>query len=352
MSNVDPPSMASLSEPSLTKTDNQTLSPSDWLGEASFGQGLQRSITILKHQFRWFVLVFFVGGIIMAVAVFPLALITTNLDTLILSEILSMQPDIVLLIGLLMQSLVLGLFQNFIMLFGVFILNVIAVHHALKTEPSLRVLNQQQETLRLPIFKTIVASLGVATILTLVGIIPFVGLIVYALLFFIPILLVLERASIGRAFSLSAGLRRRHWQRILGVLVLSYLLLLFAGTLGQTFYLNIEAIATLYGISLGLLGPILLILLTQFPIAMVAPILPLFTISFYAGAKGSRREAQHKQYMRRIYRQQQAKTKLIPFGEQPFESTRNCSECGTPLRLGSQFCSSCGTKIEDTDKTS
>jgi len=352
MSNVDPPSMASLSEPSLTGTVNQSLSPSDWLGEASFGQGLQRSISILKHQFRWFVLVFFVGGIIIAAVVFPLDSITTYLDTLILSEILSIQPDFVLLLSLLMQSLVLGLFQNFIMLFGVFILNVIAVHRALKTEPSLRVLSQQQEALPLPIFTTIVAGLGVATILTLVGIIPFVGLIVYTLLFFIPILLVLERTSIGRAFSLSTGLRRRHWQRILGALVLGYSLMLFAGTLGQTFYLNIEAIATLYGIPLGLLGPILLILLTQFPIAMVAPILPLFTIAFYAGAKGARRETQHKQYMRRIHRQQQAKAKLLPLGEQPFESTRNCPECETPLRLGSQFCTACGTKIEDTGKSS
>ncbi|MHA2313817.1 MAG: zinc ribbon domain-containing protein [Candidatus Hermodarchaeia archaeon] len=351
MSNVDPPSKSSLSEPALTGTSKQPLSPSDWLGEASFGQGLQRSITILKHQFRWFVLVFFVGGIIMAVAVFPLASIATSLNTLILSEILSMQPDYVLLFSWLMQSLVLGLFQNFILLFGVFVMNVIAVHRVLRTESSLHVLNQQQEALPIPIFKTIVTGFGVAAILTLVGIIPFVGLIVYTLLFFIPILLVLERTSIGGAFSLSAGLRRRHWQRILGALVLGYLLLLFAGTLGQTFYLNIEAIATLYGISLGVLGPVLLILLSQLPIAMVAPILPLFMIAFYAGARGARREAQHKQYMRRFYRQQQIKAKSIPLGEQHFESTRNCPECGTPLRLDSQFCTGCGTKIEDTGKS-
>lgn len=352
MSNFDPSSLSSLSEPSLTGAVKQPLSPSDWLGEATFGQGLQRSISLLKHQFRWFVLVFFVGGILIAVAAFPIALITANLDTLILIELFSMQPDVILLFSLLMQSLVLGLFQNFIILFGVFILSVIAVHRALKTEPSLRVLNKQQEALPFPIFKSIVAGLGVAAILTLAGIIPFVGLIVFALLFFIPVLLVLERASIGKAFSLSAGLRRRHWQRILGALILGYLLVLFAGTLGVTFYLNIEAVTTLYGIQLGLLGPILLILLTQLPIAMVAPILPLFTIAFYAGAQGARREVQHKQYMRHIQRQQRAKAKLIPFGEPPPESITNCPECGIQLRLGTQFCTGCGTKIEDSDQSS
>ena len=344
--------MSSLSEPSLSGAMNQFQLPSDWLGEASFGQGLQRSISILKLQFRWFVLVFFTGGILIAVAAFPIALVITNLNTLILNEIFAIQPDFFLLFGLLMQSLVLGLFQNFIMLFGVFVLSVIAVHRVLNTEPSLRVLNNQHGALRFPIFKTIVAGLIFATILTLASSIPFVGLVVYVLLFFVPILLVLDGTSIGGAFSLSAGLRRRHWQRILGAIVLGYLLVLFAGTLGQTFYLNIEAIATLYGIPLGVLGPVLLILLAQFTIAMVAPIPPLFTIAFYAGAMGARREAQHKRYMRRIQRQQWAKTRLIPIDEQPLESAMNCPDCGAPLRLDTQFCTRCGTKIEDTGKSS
>ncbi len=352
MSNVEHSLQSSLSEPALTEVMNQLHSPSDWLGEASFGQGLQRSISLLKHQFRWFVLVFFTGGILIAVAAFPIAAIIANLNTLILNEIFAIQPDIFLLFNLLMQSLVLGLFQNFIMLFGVFVLNVSAVHRVLNTEPSLRVLKNQQGALRFPIFRTILAGLVFATILTLAGNIPFVGLVVYALFFFVPILLVLERTSIGGAFSLSAGLRRRHWQRILGAIVLGYLLVLFAGALGQTFYLNIEAISTLYGIPLGVLGPVLLILLTQFTIAMVAPIPPLFMIAFYAGAMGARREAQHKQYMRRIQRQQWAKARLIPIDEQPFESSKNCPECGTPLRLDMQFCTRCGTKIEDTGKSS
>ncbi len=352
MSNVDQSLQSSLSEPSLTGAMNHLQSPSDWLGEASFGQGLQRSISLLKHQFRWFVLVFFMGGILIAVAAFPIAAIITNLNTLILNEIFAIQPDIFLLFSLLMQSLVLGLFQNFIMLFGVFVLSVSAVHRVLNTEPSLRVLKNQQEALRFPIFKTIAVGLVFATILTLAGIIPFVGLVVYGLLFFVPILLVLESTSIGGAFSLSAGLRRRHWQRILGAIVLGYLLVLFAGTLGQTFYLNIEAIATLYGIPLGVLGPVLLILLTQFTIAMVAPIPPLFTIAFYAGAMGARRETQHKQYMRRIQRQQWAKARLISIDEQRSESAMNCPECGTPMRLDTRFCTRCGTKIEDTGKSS
>ncbi|MFX0078658.1 MAG: zinc ribbon domain-containing protein [Candidatus Hermodarchaeota archaeon] len=352
MSNVDPSSQLSLSEPSLSGALNQYQSPSDWLEEASFGQGLQRSISILKHQFRWFVLVFFSGGVLMAVAAFPITSIIVDLNTLILNEIFSIQPDIFLLFSLLMQSLVLGLLQNFIMLLGVFVLNVIAVHRVLNTEPSLRVLKSQQGALRFPIFKTIVAGLVFAIILTLAGIVPFVGLVVYALLFFVPILLVLERASIGGAFSLSAGLRRRHWQRILGALVLGYFLVLFAGTLGQTFYLNIEAITTLFGIPLGMFGPVLHILLTQFIIAIVAPILPFFTVAFYAGARGARREAEHKQFMRRIQRQQWAKARLIPIDEQPFESVMNCPKCGSPLRLDSQFCTGCGTKIEETGKSS
>ena len=352
MSNVDPSSMSSLSEPSLSGTVNQHLSPSDWLGEASFGQGLQRSITLLRHQFRWFVLVFFMGGILLAVAAFPITSIIADLNTLILDEILSIQPDFFLLFNLLMQSLILGLFQNFIMLFGVFVLSVIAVHRVLNTEPSLRFLNNQQGAFRFPIFKTIVAGVGFATILTLAGIIPFVGLVVYALLFFVPLLLVLERTSIGGAFSLSAGLRRHHWQRILGAIVLGYLLVLFAGTLGQTFYLNIEAIASLFGIPLGVLGPGLLILSTQLTIAMVAPIPPLFMVAFYAGAVGARREAQHKQYIRRIQRQQWTKARLIPIDERSIESSMNCPECGTPLRHDMQFCTRCGTKIEDLGKSS
>lgn len=352
MSNVDQSLQSSLSEPALTRALNQLHSPSDWLGEASFGQGLQRSISLLKHQFRWFVLVFFTGGLLIAVAAFPIAAIIANLNTLILNEIFAIQPDIVLLFSLLMQSLVLGLFQNFIMLFGVFVLSVSAVHRVLNTEASLRVLKNQQGALRFPIFKTIVAGLVFATILTVAGIIPFVGLVVYGLFFFVPVLLVLERASIGGAFSLSVGLRRRHWQRILGAIVLGYLLVLFAGTLGQTFYLNIEALATLYGIPLGVFGPVLLILLTQFTIAMVAPIPPLFMIAFYAGALGARREAQHKQYMRRFQRQQWAKARLIPIDKQPVESSINCPECGTPLRHDTQFCTRCGTKIGEMGKSS
>ena len=352
MSNVEHSLQSSLSEPALTRAMNQLHSPCDWLGEASFGQGLQRSISLLKHQFRWFVLVFFTGGILIAFAAFPIAAIIANLNTLILNEIFAIQPDIFLLFNLLMQSLVLGLFQNFIMLYGVFVLSVSAVHRVLNTEPSLRVLKNQQGALRFPIFKTIAAGLVFATILTLTGTIPFVGLFVYGLLFFVPILLVLERTSISGAFLFSAGLRRRHWQRILGAIVLGYLLVLFAGALGQTFYLNIEALANLYGMPLGVLGSVLLILLTQFTIAMVAPIPPLFMIAFYAGAMGARREAQHKQYMRRIQRQQWAKTRLIPIDEQPSESSMKCPECETPLRHDTQFCTRCGTKIENTGKSS
>ena len=342
-----------MSEPNLAQVTHISPSPDelsafqgkDWLASTSFGDAFRRSIYLLRHQFRWLVLLFFIGGFILSLILIPVNSTIAILDILITNEIFAPIPDFLLLFDLLMASFTLGLVQNFVIFFGTFLLGTFAVYHVLRTVPSLLVLVSNPNALRFPILSTVLAAFLTATVLTagsiLVVIVPFLQV----LFFFIPMLLVLGGFSLTKSFTLSISFRVHHWLRILGALVFVFILNLFAGTLGVTFYLNLETVLNLYGISLGLAAPVLLILLTQIPVAMVAPLTPLFSVAFFSGARGAYREKQHKKYMRQQRQVKPQQPRYIPFEEAVPDKGNKCKHCGQQGRPGIAFCTQCGQPI-------
>ncbi|MFX1508668.1 MAG: hypothetical protein ACFFBR_00040 [Promethearchaeota archaeon] len=294
-----------MSEPNLSPTpieDNpssfkSTYSCADWLASATFGSAFQRSIYLLKHEFRWLVFLFFIGGVIMSMILIPVNEIIGTIEILITIELFAPVPDFLLLYDLIIASLMWGLLQKFVVFFGSFILGTAAVYHVMKAIPSLHVLVSNEETVGIPIGSTLAAAVITASLLSIASVIPFAVPLLQVLFFFLPILLVLGQFSLSQSFSLSIRFRVQHWGRILSTLILGYLLILFAGLLGQTFYWNIETLLGVYGLSLGIFSPILLSLLNQLPIAMVAPLLPLFSIAFFSGARGAYRAKQHERFM-------------------------------------------------------
>ncbi len=322
-----------------------TLKTSDWLTSSSFGEGFKRSIYLLQKHFRWLVVTFFIGGLILSLITFPINSITAFLNELIISELLAPTLNFEVLLFLLRISTIFGLSSDFLIFLGAYLLGAVALFHVLKSEATLKVLVTDIEGVKLPIMRIMLTGLMIAGILTIASIIPFLVPFVQVLLFFIPIVLILDGCSIGKAFRLSFEMRRKHWQRILSILILTYILMLFAGTLGGTVYLNIEAAFLFYGIALGVIGPILLILLNQIFVAMVAPLLPLFLITFYSGAKEALRERRFDQYLRQTSRRQQVQSQLIPMNEKIKNQERICSQCNIPLKENAKFCSQCGASV-------
>ncbi len=319
----------------------------DWLANASFGDAFQKSIYLFQHEFRWLVLVFFIGGFTLSLILIPVNSIIANLEFLIATEIFAPIPDIILLFDLLIMSLSWGLVQRFVLFFGTFLLSTLAVYHMMKSVPLLNLLVPKDCETRFPFISTIIAALATATSLTLASVIPVVVPLLQVLYFFLPVLLVLGQFSMTRTFRLSIGLRVNHWIRILGAIVLGYILIVFASVLGLTIYLNIEVVLSLYGVSLGLAGPILLSLLTQIPVAMVAPLVPLFSIAFFAGARGAYREKQHSKYMQQPGVQPQ-QPRYIPL-EEAVPSRDLCQECSKPLEPGVNYCTQCGHPIKSSN---
>lgn len=274
-----------------------TYSCADWLASATFGSAFQRSIYLLQHEFRWLVFLFFIGGVTMSMILIPVNAIIGTIEILITTELFAPVPDFLLLYDLIIASLVWGLLQRFVVFFGSFILGTAAVYHVIKAIPSLHVLVSNEETVGIPIGSTLAAAFITASLLSIASVILIAVPLLQVLFFFLPILLVLGEFSLSQSFSLSIKFRVHHWGRILSTLILGFLLILFAGLLGQTFYWNIETVLGVYGLSLGIFSPILLSLLNQLPIAMVAPLLPLFSIAFFSGARGEYRAKQHERYM-------------------------------------------------------
>ncbi len=341
------PDLSQAVEASVPTNAEPSFRGKDWLASASFGDAFKRSIYLLQHQFRWLVLVFFIGGVTLSIILIPVNSIIATIDTLIAIEIFAPVPDVILLFDFLIASITWGLLQQFVLFFGTFILGTVAVYHVIKSVPSLHLLVPDVSAIRFPLVLTIIAAFITATILTFASVIPIIVPFLQVLFFFLPVLLVLGQFSLARLFTLSVGMRVQHWVRILSALIVGYLLILFAGTLGLTFYLNIEVVLSLYGISLGLAGPILLSLFTQIPVAMVAPLVPLFSVAFFAGARGAYREKHHQKYMRGQQKYQPQQVRYIPL-EEPIQEQRSlCQHCSKPLEQGMVFCTHCGQPIKN-----
>ncbi len=317
----------------------------EWYASASFGEAFQRSIYLLRHEFRFLILVFFLGGFTLSLILIPVNSMIASAEILITNELFAPIPDLISIFDLLIASAIWGLVQKFVVFFGTFVLGTIAIHHVFKTVPSLRVIASEMNEIRFPLGSTIVAAFVTSMILTLVSVIPIIVPFIQVLFFFLPLLLVLGTFPFTQAFSLSIGFRVKHWIRILSTHVTGYLLILFAGVLGLTIYLNIEVVLSLYGISLGFIGPVLLSFLTQVPVAMVAPLVPLFSVAFFAGARGAYREKQHQQFMSRQH--QPSRYRYIPL-DGTMQGNRNlCQYCGNPLKPHLVFCTQCGQPTKD-----
>ncbi|MHA2406594.1 MAG: zinc ribbon domain-containing protein, partial [Candidatus Hermodarchaeia archaeon] len=114
--------------------------------------------------------------------------------------------------------------------------------------------------------------------------------------------------------------------------------------------LNIEIVLSLYGVSLGIAEPFLLSLFVQIPVAMVAPLIPLFSVAFYAGARGAYREKQHQKYMRSQDKLQAPPSRYIPLTEPTHKEEAPCQHCGKSLDPANAFCTQCG-KLVKTKET-
>jgi hypothetical protein len=340
------PSKSTISVGSATLSMKPSFQGKDWLASTSFGGAFQRALYLLQHEFRWLILVFFIVGVILSLVLIPVNTMIATLDFLIINEIFSPVPDYLLFLNLFIASFSLGLVQRFVMFFGTFIIGTFAIYHVLRAVPSLQVLTADVNSVRFPILPTIAVAFITAMVLTVASIIVFIVPLIQVLFFFLPMFLVRGRCSLAQSFNLSIGFRTKHWMRILGVLILGYILNLFAGSLGVMFYLNIEAVLSLYGISLGLAAPILLSLLTQIPVAMVAPLIPLFSVALFAGARGAYRQKQHEKYMQRQQRAQPKSPRYIPLVDPSTEGKTLCDHCGQFVDQEMAFCTQCGKPLK------
>ena len=318
----------------------------DWLASVSFGSGFKRSLYLLRQEFRWLFGMFFLGGFTLSIALFSVNLLIANLDTLIAIEIFSPAPDFLLLYDLLVASMMWSLVQRFVLFFGTFLLGTMTVYHVLKAVPSLHALIPKEKTVHFPLGLSIVTALITASILTLASVLLVLVSIFQVLFFFLPVLLVLGDFSLRQVFSLSVGMRVKHWGRILSALILGYILTIFAGVFGLTVFLNIESVLSLYGLSLGIAEPFLLSLLVQIPVAMVAPLIPLFSVAFFAGARGAYREKQHARYIRLQAKLQTQPSRYTPLEEPTQQEEPLCPHCGKSLHPANEFCTQCGKRVK------
>jgi len=343
---------------------NQSLSPSDWLASVSFGEGLRRSVILLRGQFHWYVLVFFIGGVGASLLLLPIDQILTSLAERTLAELLNPLLDLTALGNLVLADLVLMFLENFAIALVLFLLSCLAIHHAFRSVPSLEILRPKTPS-QLSAGGVLGAGFLVAALLTAASLafvaVPFL----HALLLFTPVVLVAGSGSGLGAVRLSTQLRRQHWQRLLCALVASYVLNLFAGTLGGTIYLNLQTVLNLLHISISPLDPILQIVFTQLPVAMVAPLLPLLSLVLYPSAMTTREDNLRSQFLRR---QQQLQRRPPPYRSLPLEDTRpafplvpgdaagpippsdgarqdTCPQCAAALKGDARFCHVCGASL-------
>ena len=315
-----------------------SLQASDWLGSLSFGDALRQSIILLQQEFRWLVVLFFLGGTGLALILLPVNTTLEILAELMMQELLNFPPNFDVLLNLLTENIIWGTLQTFVTFFIVFLLNAIAIHRVIKKVSSLDVIANEYQAPHFPTLQIVGAGLVIAGLLAIANLFVVFVPVVLLFCYFVPAILIIEGRSIRHALSQSFEMRQRHSLRILGAILLGGTFLVFAHTLGIHVYLSLEFLFQLYGLSLGIAGPVLLIVLTQIPVSMVAPLVPLFSVAFYSGARGARAHHKYEKFLRSVKQQHTRTAALIPL-----DSTQPpCRNCGTPLRPGSAFCSRCG----------
>ena len=337
-------SMSDLISSSTTKSDDlmhpvATLQPSDWLRSLSFSDALRQSIILLQGEFQWLILVFFLGGTGLALLLLPVNTIIEALANLIFQEMMSFPPNFDALLNLLTTSLFWGSLQTFVTFFGIFLMNAVAIHRVLKTHPTLEIMAKNSQAPHFPSLQIIGAGLITSGLTTVANLFVVLVPVVLLLCYFVPAVLVIEGGTMKEAFSQSFQMRHKHVQRILGAILLGATFLVFAHTLGVHVYLSLEFLFQLYGASLGIASLVALIILTQIPVSMVAPLIPLLSVAFYSGARGARAEHRYEKFTRAV-RRQRARTASLKLLD---ASQSACRHCGNPLRPDSAFCSRCGT---------
>jgi hypothetical protein len=318
-----------------------TLRGSDWLRSLSFGDALRQSIILLQHEFRWLVLLFFIGGTGLALVLLPVNSTLELLANQIIQEIVMYPPNFDVLVNLMTVNIMLGTLQTFVVFFGIFLLNSVTIFHVFKKVSTLEVVAKGNQPPQFPTLHIMAAGVVTAALLALANLLLVVVPLVLFFTFFVPTILIIERGSVRQAFSLSVGMRRRHGRRILGALLLGATFIVFTHTLGVHVYLSIEYLFQLFGYSLGIGGPVLLIVITQIPVSMVAPLIPLFSIAFYSGARGAMAEYKHERFTRAVQRHRARTQSLIPLDR----TSPDCRQCGMLLRPGVAFCTRCGTPM-------
>jgi hypothetical protein len=340
------------------------MTPSDWLASVSFGEGLRRSVILLRGQFRWYVLLFFVGGVGVSLLLLPIDQNLAVLAERMLAELLNLPPDFLYLGNLVLLDLGLLFVQNFAIALMLFLLACITIHHALRTVPSLGILRLKNPTV-LSTASVLKTGFPVAALLAAAGIVVVAVPLLHALLLFTPVIVVAGGSSGLSALRLSAQLRRQHWQRLLCTVIAGLVLTTFAGTLGETLYLNLQAVLSLLHVTPGLLGTLLQIPITQLPVAMVAPTLPLLSLVFYPSAMTTWEDHLRHQLLRRQRQlQQQSERPHITqleeaspaLASRPHATTGvalsegvptqdTCSRCGAALKHEARFCHVCGAPL-------
>ncbi|MFX0168763.1 MAG: zinc ribbon domain-containing protein [Candidatus Hodarchaeota archaeon] len=320
-------------------TQDLSEQKSKWLADVSFGEALKQSITLLQMEFRWLVLVFFIGGTLLALILIPVNTTLEVINELAIQELLAFPPNFTLLLDLMRLNTILSFVQTFITFFAVFILNVVTIHQVFQKEPQLKGIAKVYSAPHFPTTSIVATGLVTATLLAIADLLVVATPFVLLFFFFVPANLIIAGKSVRSAISQSLEMRRQHWQRIFGAILLGAIFMVFAHTLGVHVYLTLEYIFQALGISLELVGPVLLIVLTQIPVAMVAPLIPLLSVAFYSGARGVMVEHQQRQFMRALERQRARTQQVIPLER----DISVCQKCGTPLRPDSAFCTNCGS---------
>jgi hypothetical protein len=324
------------------------LSPSDWQASVPFGEGLKRSTFLLRQQFFGLVILFFIGGLATALIVLPIDIISTYFSVQLLTEIVKYYPDFILVAFSLACVMVFNFLREFIIAFAVFLLGTLAIHRIIQNVPKLETLNQRKESSKISILTVLKAGVIVALILASSSLFAVPYPFMYILLFFTPALVVLTNQNASSIIRQSMQMRHNNWRRIIGALLFCGTLNIFAGTLGVMVYFNIETTINILGGSLGLATPFLLAVLTQLPVAMVAPIFSILSLVFYSGALAASEDNLQRKYLHRQRLLERRRIQLIPFGETLPVGSKICRKCGKALKTNAVFCVFCGERIEET----
>ncbi len=319
------------------------MSLSEWRMSIPFGEGFRRSIQLLRSQFRWFVTVFFVSGVLISLALIP---IDQGIATYTTGAMDAIQFfDFFLFFTFYSIVLLLTTLREFIVAFVISFLSCVVIFRILRKNLSLERLEEGEKQQSFPFGAAVSVSFIIAIMIGMANLFPVIIPLVYVFVFFAPAVAVISNLNGTQAIKQSILMRNENWQRILGAFILSFFLNVFAGTVGVMIYRNIETIAALYSLPLGFWGLVLLIMLTQLFVAMVAPLLPLMSIAFYGGGLAAAEADRRRRYLRKLKHIQRRRALLRPFDEATAQQTIYCRNCNAALRIGAEFCHHCGARI-------